>query len=51
MIRIYSNEKVLENRNVNNHIFKDVNPKRAMYVHICIANMGVIEEVVQTIKL
>lgn len=48
---IYSNEKVLGSRNVNNHIFKDVNPKRAMYVHICIANMGVIEEVVQTIKL
>lgn len=51
MINIYSNQKELSSRNVNDHIFKDVNPKRAMYVHICIANMGVIEEVVQTIKL
>lgn len=51
MIRIYSNKKVLGSRNVNDHIFKDVNPKRAMYIHICIANMGIIEEVVQTIKL
>ena len=49
MIKIYSNQKALSSRNVNDH--KDVNPKRAMYVHICIANMGKIEEVVQTIKL
>lgn len=48
---IYSNKKVLGSRNVNDHIFKDANPKRTMYIHICIANMGIIEEVVQTIKL
>ena len=48
---IYSNEKALSSKDVNNYIFRDVSPKRAMYVHICIANMGVIEEVVQTSKL
>lgn len=51
MIEIYSNQKELSSRSLNNNICKDVNPKRAMYVHICVANMGVIEEVVQTIKL
>lgn len=51
MIKIYSNEKALSSRNINDYIFKDVSPKRPMYVHICIANMGKIEEVVQTIKL
>lgn len=51
MINIYSNQKALSSKNVNNYIFKDIDVKRPMYVHICIANMGVIEEVVQTIKL
>lgn len=51
MIEIYLNQKELSSRNVNNNICKDVDPKQAMYVHICIANMGIIEEVVQTIKL
>lgn len=51
MIRIYSNKKVLESRNVNDYIFENVDIKRPIYVHICIGNMGIIEEVVQTIKL
>lgn len=51
MVNIYSNEKALSSRNVNDYISKKADPERAMYVHICIANMGKIEEVVQTIKL
>lgn len=51
MIKIYSNEKALSSKNVNNYIFRDINVKQPIYVHICIANMGIIEEVVQTIKL
>lgn len=51
MMKIYSNEKVLSSKNVNDYIFKDIDVKRPMYIHICIGNMGVIEEVVQTIKL
>lgn len=51
MIKIYSNQKALSSKNINNYIFKDIDVKRPMYVHICIGNMGVIEEVVQTIKL
>lgn len=46
MINIYSNKKVLGSKNVNDHIFRNITPKRAMYVHICITNMGTIEEVV-----
>lgn len=48
---IYSNEKALSSKNVNDYIFRDINVKRPMYAHICTANMGKIEEVVQTIKL
>lgn len=51
MMKIYSNQKELSSRNVNDYIFKDIDVKRPMYVHLCIGNMGVIEEVVQTIKL
>ena len=50
-MKIYSNQKELSSKNVNDYIFKDIDVKRPMYVHICIANMGKIEEVVQTIKL
>ena len=51
MIKIYSNQKELSSRNINDHIFKKIDPKRVMYVHICVTHMGTIEEVVQTIKL
>lgn len=51
MMKIYTNNKKLGSRNVNDYIFENVDIKRPIYVHICIGNMGIIEEVVQTIKL